>query len=369
MTAAIQTLRVSGAPAERGAQLGHQAGDRIRRSIDMYQATFAHYTGLGWDEVRTRAAEFVHAFDAYDPELVPEMAATAAAAGVDLEDILAINCRTEVMYGLGDSAATECSAFGARGAATRDGHVMLAQNWDWLAPSVDNCILLEMHSPGRPTFVTFVEAGLLAKIGFNDAGIGMVTNLLLTDEDRGNPAGVPFHAILRRILWAATFEDALTATTRTERASSGNFVIASTGGELVDVEVRPGGADRVHRIEPVDDEVHHANSFCGPIGRAHDRGRDILPCGPRRTDRLGALLAERRGRLDVEAAKELLQDHDGAPTAICRHPDESLHKLERVVTTGSVVMDLTAAHMEVALGRPCEGSYARVTPAFAEAVL
>jgi isopenicillin-N N-acyltransferase-like protein len=368
MSPSVQTVRISGGPEERGAELGRQAERQIRQSVDMYRATFAHYTGLSWGEVRERAAAFRPAIDAYDPELVPEMAATAAGAGVDLEDILAINTRTEVMYGLGAKMAPECTAFGARAEATRDGHVLLGQNWDWLPASVDNCILLEVEATGGPAFVTFVEAGLLAKIGFNDAGIGMVTNLLLTEEDQGDSSGVPFHVILRGILASATFDEAVGAITRARRASSGNFIVASAEGELVDLEVRPGGPEHVHRIEPTDDEVHHANSFCGPIGSARDRGAELLPCAPRRTRRLGELLADAHGRLDTELAKELLQDHDGLPTAICRHADESLHPLERVVTACSMVLDLTAARMEIAVRAPCQHAYEPMTPAFAGAV-
>jgi isopenicillin-N N-acyltransferase-like protein len=363
--ATVPTVRISGAPEERGAQLGRQASAQIHKSMALYRDAFAHYTGLTWAEVRKRALAFQPAIEAYDDEIVPEMAGTAAGAGLDFEDILAINTRTEVMYGVSAQMAPECTAFGARRSATHDGNVLLGQNWDWLAPSRDSCILLEADLPGRPSFVTFVEAGLLAKIGFNDAGIGLVTNLLLTDEDRGEP-GVPFHVILRGVLTASSFAEAIEAVTRAPRASSANFLIAGADGEMVDLEVRPGGPDNVHRLEAVDDRVHHTNAFCGPIGSAQDRGLAVLPDSVPRNDRIGALLEARHGGLDVDSAMEALRDHEGLPAAICRHPDDDVHPMERVETIGSVVIDLAAARMHLALGPPCEHEYVTVTPQVAQ---
>jgi isopenicillin-N N-acyltransferase-like protein len=364
--AAPPRVQVSGAPHERGVQLGRQAQERIGRTLALYRETFAHYTGLGWDEVCERAKAFQPAIDAYDAELLPEMAGTAEGAGVAFEDILAINTRTEVMYGFSGRMAAECTAFGARGSATENGEVLIGQNWDWLPPSSESAIVLEMEIPGRASFVTFVEAGLLAKVGFNDAGIGLVANLLLTDEDRGEP-GVPFHAVLRNVLAARSFEEAVGAVTRARRASSGNYLIAGVDGDLADLEARPGGPDAVHRIDPTRDRVLHANTFCGPIGSASDRGIDALPDSPRRTARIEQLLDQHHGRLDAGVAGEMLRDHDGAPSSICRHADESLHPLERIMTIGSMVVELTASRMNLALGAPCEHGYETIVPEFARA--
>ena len=360
-TTGYQRVRISGGPHERGVQLGRQAGGRIRNSMEMYRAAFDHYTGLMWEEVRQRALAYAPAIEAYDAEMVPEMRGTAEGAGLDFEDVLAINTRTEIMYGHQEQVLPECTAFGARGSATVNGSVLMAQNWDWLPAAADSCILLEVDPTDRPSFVTFVEAGLLAKMGFNDRGIGMVTNLLLTDEDCGEP-GVPFHAVLRRILTSATFDEAVAAVTEAERASSGNYVIASADGDLVDLEARPGG---VHEIQPTNDTVHHANSFCGPIGSHDDRGREALPDSPARTDQMGRRLDQARGRLDVTTVSDLLEDHEGHPSSICRHEPEDAHPIEGIRTVASVILDLDESRMHLAFGRPCESEREQIVPDFA----
>jgi isopenicillin-N N-acyltransferase like protein len=360
-TGNYESVRISGAPHDRGVQLGQQSADRIRNSIAMYTEAFDHYTGLSWNEVRERALAYRPAIDAYDEEMIPEMEGTAEGAGLELEDILALNTRTEIMYGHQEHVLAECTAFGARRSATANGNVLMAQNWDWLPAAADSCILLEVDPDDRPSFVTFVEAGLLAKMGFNDHGVGMVTNLLLTEEDRGDP-GVPFHAVLRRILMSPSFDDAVAAVTDAQRASSGNYLIASVDGDLVNLEARPGG---VHAIEPESDTVHHANSFCGPIGSHDDRGLEALPDSPARTARMGARLEAAHGRLDLETISDLLQDHEGGPSSICRHVPDGAHPVEGIVTVASVILDLAAARMDLAFGQPCETPREPVVPEFA----
>jgi isopenicillin-N N-acyltransferase-like protein len=56
--------------------------------------------------------------------------------------------------------------------------------------------VLEVRQDEGPDFVTVVEAGLLAKTGMNAAGLGLVTNALVTDADVGEP-GLPYHVLLR----------------------------------------------------------------------------------------------------------------------------------------------------------------------------
>ena len=52
---------------------------------------------------------------------------------------------------------------------------------------------------GSGWFVTLCEAGTLAKIGLNDAGLGVCLNLLRSSEDGGHD-GTPIHILLRQVL-------------------------------------------------------------------------------------------------------------------------------------------------------------------------
>ena len=83
---------------------------------------------------------------------------------------------------------------------TKDGDTLLAQNWDWYN-EVKNCqVILKIgQREAKPALVTFTEAGQLAKIGMNAAGIGLVVNNLTSDQPR---TGVPWIFLTRRILIA-----------------------------------------------------------------------------------------------------------------------------------------------------------------------
>src|SRR6266446_10660130 len=69
----------------------------------------------------------------------------------------------------------------------------------WLLHAAQTLVVLEARPDDGPDFVTVVEAGLLAKAGLNAAGLGLVTNALVTDADVGEP-GLPYHVLLRAIL-------------------------------------------------------------------------------------------------------------------------------------------------------------------------
>ena len=352
-------IRASGGPRERGRAYGEGTRDRVQRSIELYTAVFRHYTGLGWTEVRDRAGAFAEWFDDTDVQLLPEIEGIAEGAGVDAEDVLALNVRTEVMFGLDARAARvaakECTAIGAAPPATVGGRVFIAQNWDWKPPARDTCVVLAMRPAGRPAFVTLVEAGLLAKAGMNEAGIGLATNALTSSRDRGNP-GVPYHAILRRVLTSATYEEAITEVVARERASSANYLIGARDGLVTDLEVAPGGPDAVWRVDA--DTICHANHFVRP-----DRDFKDLALLDGRESPLRQASAEGSvdsGSIGVPEIESALRAHAGADRgegSVCAHGDRSRPPEADYVTVAAIVMDLSDGALHLTHGNPCTAPF------------
>ena len=173
-------IQVSGDPYERGRQYGAQAEKRIRRSLAMYDRIFESYAGWDWATVTEHAQDYVPAIESYRGHLLEEMRGIADGADLVWEDVLALNVRTEVMFAaVARAAARECTALVALPQSTTAGHTLLAQNWDWKPEAADNLVVLEARPDSGPSFVTVVEAGLLAKTGLNSAGIGLVTSALV----------------------------------------------------------------------------------------------------------------------------------------------------------------------------------------------
>lgn len=85
---------------------------------------FLNSAQLDWSQVRLEAVKFLPYIQqpAWTP-LVEQMEGIAAGAGVDFEDVLALNVRTEIAYGMFSDGCTSI-AWKARGKS------FLAQNWD-----------------------------------------------------------------------------------------------------------------------------------------------------------------------------------------------------------------------------------------------
>ena len=221
---------------------------------------------------------------------------------------------------------------------------LLGQNWDWLLHSAQTLVVLEARPDDGPDFVTVVEAGLLAKAGLNAAGLGLVTNALVTDADLGAP-GLPYHVLLRAILDCATVTEALKVLQAGMRSSSANYLIAHASGAALDVEAAPGDFTRLYPQLPEDGAApaHQPLPVAAPapgrrvaVGHAGQRGppatapgrRDRVrharrpPRAARRSRRLPAqhLLPPRSARAPARAGRHHRFGPDGPerPAAVAR---------------------------------------------------
>jgi isopenicillin-N N-acyltransferase-like protein len=349
----------AGSARDRGVAYGSQARELIGRSMANYRMLFRAFADIDWLTVRRYALRYEPIIETFDPDLTAEMRGMAEGAGVDFEDILAMNVRTEVMYGLGEIHAAECTAFAALPNATANGHTLIGQNWDWNASAFDSCVVLVVNRSDRPSLITVVEAGLLGKMGMNSAGVGLATNAMASDLDQGAP-GIPYHVLLRAALGCTSVAEARTLICSAKRASSANFLIASSEGEAIDIEVAPGGPEHVFSIEPSDGVLGHANCFIAEGITVRDETAVKRPLGRTRQRSMDSYLAANHGRLSVEGLMVNMADHTNAPNSLCRHPLEYMDPADRSATVASAVMDLTDMRFWVADGQPCTNPYREI---------
>jgi isopenicillin-N N-acyltransferase-like protein len=357
-------VRVEGGPLERGRQYGEATRDRVCLSVEAYREVFGHLTGWSWERVLEEARPYEVPIAAYGRKYVEEMQGIAAGAGLSFDDVLAINVRTEVMFsararlasGLAGGAPSECSSFAVLPQASASGSTLVGQNWDWLPHSFETVVVLEAEQDEGPDFVTVVEAGLLAKTGLNSAGIGLVTNALVTDADRGEP-GVPYHVVLRAILDAETIADALAAIQRQPRSSSAGYLVAHEDGLAAYVEGAPGDFSQLFLLFPERGVLLHTNHFVSPSFA----GKDVMiwasPDSPFRLERLRSLVENAERLLTVETFTAALADHAGHPFGVCCHPDRRAAPVDQSATIASVVMELDRRRVWVADGPPCAAEY------------
>jgi isopenicillin-N N-acyltransferase like protein len=355
------TIRTSGAPYERGRQYGEQARERVLRSIAAYEGVFQHYAKWDWNTVRQQASRYADPIARFGPQYLEEMRGISAGAGVELEDVLAINVRTEVMYAAKVRSAgaqlprtLECTAFAA---VPTDGRpVLVGQNWDWKTHAVDTVVLLECEPDDGPRFVTAVEAGLLAKTGLNDRGLGVATNALASQLDRGEP-GVPYHVLLRALLSAETPTAALALLQKDFRSSSAHYLVAHRDGLALGVEAEPGGFDALYLTDPDPRGVIlHGNHFRHDRMDHVDVGLWLMPDSVFRVQRASRWLDD-HDPFAAATYESLLADHAGHPLGICCHPDPTAIAAEQDATVLGLVMDLRASTIRFAAGLPCESGF------------
>lgn len=350
-SAGFPIFDLEGTPEEIGQSYGRSAGTEIHRSIEIYQTAFLQ-KGVDWERARRIARGFSAQVERYQPEFFAEIAAIARGAEVPTEDIVAINARTELLYGQNPQApdAAETDPDGCTGAiampeATADGHTLHGQNWDWRDECAESSVVLRIVPADGPRMLIFVEAGILARCGLNSAGVGITGNFLQSEADFGLP-GVPLPFIRRQILMTKGLGEAITAVFSAPRAFSNNMMISHCEGEAVNLEATP---KEVFWLQPEDGVLVHANHFCSPgaLAKVRDVGLETNADSLYRDRRVTKRLRQRLGRLGPSDFKEAFSDQYGAPRAVCRSPVTGPGG-KTSSTVATVIMDTTAKKMWIA---------------------
>ncbi len=348
----FELIEVEGHAFERGRQYGARVAVEIRQNADAYLQLIEFHAGLGREAALQAALAFGPILAAHTPDLLLEMRGIAEGAGCTLAEVLLINARSELMEKMG-----ECTALAAAPQVTSQGHVLLGQNWDWYTAIRGEPVLLRIRQPDGPEILTLTEAGQVAKIGMNSAGLGVCLNFL-SHADRGQ--GVPVHAILRQMLNRANLGEAIREAYRVPRGGAANILLAHAEGEIVDLELTAANADFYY---PSDGWLAHANHFESVRLRGGDTGVTTSMSTLARAARARRLLsaAAAQGIASRDTFQDILTDHAYGAYAICRHVDPTEPPLQQTATRASVIMDLTEQTMRVAAGQPCQEEYQAFT--------
>jgi len=364
LTSNIPIISVKGDSYSRGFELGRAAKDMILRNVQYYFYLWSTYSGMEKSRVNELASKFAPIIEKYDSEILQEMRGVSEGAGVSLEEIIAINCRYELVwaqmqYNSPTGQRYECTSMGAGPEVTAKGHTLLGQNWDYKPHARKNCVIVEeLQEPDRPNIVMHTEAGILGQKGINSAGIGVTVNALTSDQDKLSPK-VPFFVIVRGALNKRTLDQAMLAATSAERAVSGNLMLAQEGGEIVDLELTP---DDFGSIFPQEGLISHANNFIDPhcTSRVTDKIKAVDPGSLIRTNRSYRLLQKRAGKISELDFQEILKDHFGYPNSICAHPNPNHIFDFQEETIASVIFDLEDRTITISRGEPCCNPYKEI---------
>jgi isopenicillin-N N-acyltransferase-like protein len=373
----------------RGLFYGHAARAQTLHSRSTYARLFAS-CGISWASACERAMAYREVIEQLDPSLLQEMAGTAEGSGLTLAEILALNCRTEILppsflsdathqshaalqanrdAGLPDwledtpidpaAAEGECTAMAVAPLASRQGDTWLAQNWDWLGRQREALVLLHTRNEAGQHFTTLTEGGMLAKIGMNQQGFALGLNILRSTEDGLRP-GVPVHVLLRHLLGCASLAAARTELARLSQTlgfgAASNIPCADAAGDVACFEVAPQGWGEV---QPEHGVVVHTNHFVcesllsaqAPLGLALSSQPRLLTAGQHAA----------QSDIDQAALEHFLRDETDGHLSICRSPDMALPAAGRVESVAGVIMNTSTRQLWIAPDVPKRCAFEQVT--------
>jgi len=367
-------VEVTGAARERGRIHGSLARARIDRSVATYARLFA-YCGIDWNGAQKLGAGYRDVIGTLSPAYLEEIEGIAAGSGRPVNEILALNSRTEILppaypgdphperktinarnLAAGVPDWGECTSIAIKPAQSTTGTTLLAQNWDWLGAQREALVLLRSSQPDGSSLLTLTEAGMLAKIGFNSRGFGVCLNILRSSDDGSRP-GVPVHVLLRALLECGSVAEAIAFASKLKFGASSNVLCADASGNTAALEFSPHG---LHVIRGADSALCHTNHFLAPEAAKHQASLAPSVSTYPRLERIEALTGEHTGKYSAEDLQRMLSDESDGSLSICRRPDPAFAAEVSLETVASVVMDLGARVMQVAPDVPSMTRYEAV---------
>ncbi len=153
----LPVIDLSGQPADIGYAHGKALCVQLKENYSIYLNMISTNTGQSEQAIVDLARRFLPEVEKAAPELLAEMEGIAQGAGVSLETILVLNCRSELAFP--DQLATQCTVVGLTGNRTVSGKGVIAQNWDWLPAVKANVAFLRIEPAAGPRALILERGG------------------------------------------------------------------------------------------------------------------------------------------------------------------------------------------------------------------
>jgi isopenicillin-N N-acyltransferase-like protein len=324
--------------------------------MSVYTDLFQQTCAMSWDVVREVATKYIEPLQGLCPRYVEEMKGVAAGAGVELADVVALNVRTEIMFGLFTTKPDTpikldgCTSIGFWNDTTKQS--ILAQNWDWMVEQAPNLFICHISQPGSnvPDIAMCTEGGVIGKIGFNANGVGVCLNAI---RARGvDQQKLPIHLALRTVLESASREEAIASLKRLGTAGSGHMLIADSLGST-GVECTIKGLRVIDMNK--DSMVTHSNHLLLEHEET-DQPHWLVDSVPRLA-RFEQLISQAKSKapdhdLDETSLYSIFTDEQGYPASINRCQSDG----GEAQTLFTIIMNLSEKRATVTFGRPAASS-------------
>jgi hypothetical protein len=240
------------------------------------------------------------------------------------------------------SARAGCTALGAWGGATANGHLITGRNFDWEAAEVfsrDRVVMMCEPDNGIP-FISLSWAGMAGVVsGMNRAGVSVTVNGAPSSlpQETATPVAMVAREIMEK---AHNLDEALNILRNAKVFVSTLWLVGSRAdGKFIVVEKTP---DATQVREPEGDSIVCANHFQTPGLKDNPRNTNYMAeaTSVSRTARLKELIQAAHGTIDAPEAVEFLRDRDLPGGIFAGNGNRGT--LNAFIATHATVMDLNA---------------------------
>ncbi|MGK3985656.1 C45 family peptidase [Sorangium sp. So ce136] len=364
----ILEARLSGSPEE----IGHQHGrlfypEMVRNEGTLYDQ-FRRYVPVApvrWLIMDVSRLQFRGVDEGMSDRVRREIAAQARAFSPDpFDGVLPTYHRFIFLQSLYDIALSfehspliGCTSFALTGAASADGHAVLARNFDFEAGPVfdEGKAVFLVHEQGKIPYASVSWPGLVGAVtGMNAAGLALVVHGGRAGEPRA--AGEPVVHTMREVLGSArTVDEALALLEARAPMVSHLVMLVDADGEVAIAERAPGAPLHARRGRG---KVPLTNHFEGPLASdPRNRRVEAETSTHARRRRLDERLAALPEGATIEAAVDVLRDRRG-PGGVPL-PLGDRRAIDALIATHAVVMDATARVLWVSEGPHLAGRFLR----------
>ncbi len=347
-------LAASGSPGTLGLAHGRAFTAQVKHNVAFYLRYLSKRTGREPQRILSIARSFAPVLKAKTPALLEEIQGIAAGAHCSVAEILAVNARTDLLVlgrrrtvgGQRTRPATPgCTAMTLQQRVAGRNLLALGQNWDWDPALRKNSVILRLQPDGGPRVVTFAEAGMVGKIGYNSRRLGVCLNFLRhPSDDPEREPGVPVHCLLRAVMGCCSLAEARQLVAQAPRCASANFLLAQAAADgpvAEDLEWTPTTTASLLMQRGI---LVHTNHF-----KAETLSQHVVSGNSFERDRRAARMAAalRNSSPDpVDRMRRILALGDEHPVA-----------LSRASTQAGIIMDLTRDCLLVCAGPPHQGRW------------
>ncbi|ODV92158.1 hypothetical protein CANCADRAFT_83237 [Tortispora caseinolytica NRRL Y-17796] len=344
------SIEVSGTPEEMGSAYGSQAKEQIMKAAAFYKKFITEKSGRSWDDIsKLIDSDIIPSLSSNYSEYFEEMKAISASSGVPLQEVVAINVRSELSFGLfkienKDNTSDGCTSM----TCVSDKYAMSGQNWDWIDDAYEFTIILKLNPINKPSCVMVAEAGMIGKIGMNEYGVGCLINALRVSGY--NYQALPVNIAARKILESATAKEAVKYVVSKGLACSVNYMVCDKDYSCA---IEATAYDTVVIERNSMGHVYHTNHTI----KDHDsRGYEpfFVPDSAPRLSQIeqAAQKAPDSSFQSLDKFFEFFSDTSNSPLSVCKFsiPESPAH------TLCTVTMDHNAKIVRFRFGMPCDPS-------------